>query len=243
MKLTRALIGLGLLASLQTASGPCAYADILTGYIVVTDTATPANSGYVSDFFNSFGEYTITSNLSQSLSVTFNNGSSPFSITALNGPSTTYPYFGGIVGFVSTNNNLGSGNPNYAYLGGTASGTATGQNTFTATTGFSEKSESVLWSLTGTNLTAQWVNDDSSLHPAFFAFSQGTLVLTGDETAFQNRFGGDAVTFSFVATRDIPSVPGPIAGAGLPGLMLAGGGLVGWWRRRKKDSRAALAAA
>lgn len=74
----------------------------------------------------------------------------------------------------------------------------------------------------------------SSLPNASNLFETGRLQVLEKDISIVG-LPSNSYTFQFIS--DVEAVPGPVAGAGVPGLMLAIGAVLGWRQRRRKTGR------
>jgi hypothetical protein len=91
----------------------------------------------------------------------------------------------------------------------------------------------------GTLLGEHTFNNALGMLTPTFNFTMGspyTITEVFHVAADTSIVNGDVGGAILATPADPVAVPGPIAGAGLPGLVLASGGFLGWWRRRRNTA-------
>ena len=210
-----------------------AQAELLDGPVAVYEGNTFL--GYVSDTYNNQNTFTYTTNIADALNIEINSSASTFAGLMLNPPGSN-SYFGAVGGAISYY--FAPGQVGYAYLSGTSLVAANSPPSSTATNdiqsqGYNAPSESTIWSLSGTQLTAQWTNSDGTQNPTVTAYDPFTnsLIITGDLNAYNFNFGDNAVavTLQFEGT--------PVAAPEPSSFLLMGVGAIGMLAYRLRQSR------
>jgi hypothetical protein len=211
--------------------------DVMTGKVIagalasaVALLSTEASANVILVSFTA-NPSTISAGGQTTLDVTFSLSADPNFTGTFNGLPDYYSYSNPY--FVSGSIDLYSGDGQVSVLpiGLGASATFTYASPGTYTPSFSISGE---YSESG---QVNYYTGSTGVDCGFFGCTYYPIYATEYFTSNQFfNFGGDG---SVVVVPAFNPVPGPIAGAGLPGLIFAGGGLLGWWRRKRPAQAAA----